>query len=111
MNEFATHQHIITVAENEKKTKKGDGINAVLVLMKDLRDFQEKVDSCLDAQDIEDYRQKIASFDEMLDSMYETLLEIASGGISSIRERNRNHDGSARPEIPMMNTNQVQRLP
>ena len=78
--------------------------------MKDLRDFQDKVDSCLDAQDIEEHRQKISTFDEMLDSMYETLLEIASGGISSIRERNRSQAQQDGQQIPMMNTNQVQRI-
>ena len=108
MSEYPTHQHIITVAENEKKSKNGDGINAVLVLMKDLRDFQEKVDSCLEAQAIAENKQKIAQFDAMLDQMYQTLLQIASGGITSIRERNR---APVEQAAPMIDTNQVQRIP
>ena len=70
-----------------KKDKKGDGVNAVLVLMKEIRDFQDKIDACLEAQAIAENREKIAEFDRLIDKMYASLLDIASGGIKSVRKQ------------------------
>lgn len=84
---YDKHQNILNFAESKKS--KGDGINAVLTLMKDVRDFQDKIDACIEAQAIEENKQKIEKFDEILDQMYATLLEIAEGGIKSVRQRNR----------------------
>ena len=69
----------------EKSKGKGDGINAALVLLKDLRDFQDKVESCIEAQDITEYKGKVETFNAELDKMYEVLLEIARGGMHSNR--------------------------
>ena len=69
----------------DKKSKKGDGINAALKLMQDLRDFQGKVDTCVEAQMISENKAKIEQFNAYVDKMYNTLLEIASGGIRAIR--------------------------
>jgi len=80
-------KRVIEAAEGKKEKKGDDGINAVLVLMKDMRDFQEKVDTCLEAQSVPENRAKIQQFDTMLDKMYESLLDIAGGGIRSVRKR------------------------
>jgi len=82
---MSENNDLILLAE-DKKSKKGDGVNAVLVLMKDLRDFQDKVDTCLEAQAIAENKAKIAKFYTYLDKMYQDLLEIASGGIRKKRE-------------------------
>lgn len=99
MKDFFSKDNILIQAssdddggQDKKKSKKGDGINAVLVLMKELRDFQDRVEACLEAQDIEDIAAKIRSFDTHLDEMYGTLLDIASNGIKSVR-RNRSGEG------------------
>ena len=80
----------------DKVKTKGDGINAALVLLKDLRDFQDKVETCIEAQDIEEYKQKIEVFNNKLDEMYEILLDIARGGMHA----NRSKDGVTSQPAP-----------
>jgi len=73
-----------TIRKDKKditKSKKGDGINASLVLMRQVRDFQDQIQDCIDAQDIDDNKKRIAEFDDYIGKMYETLLDIARGGI------------------------------
>ena len=70
-----------------KSKKKGDGINAVLTLLKELRDFQDRVTECSEAQEITDNKSKVDQFNEYLDSMAETLLDIAKGAIVRGREK------------------------
>ena len=71
----------------EKTVKKDDGINDVLALLKDLRSFQSSVNTCLEAQTNLENRQRIERHKENLDSMYQDLIEIASGGVRDIRKR------------------------
>lgn len=82
---------LILVASDEggkEKKKKGDGVNAVLTLMKDMRDFQEKVESCIESQDIDENKQKVVEFNTHIENMYEVLLDIARGGIKRDRAVN-----------------------
>jgi hypothetical protein len=78
--------NIITIASENGKRKKGGGTNAILTLMKELGDFQEKVEVCIDAQDISDRREKLGIFYDKLDEIAEVLLEMASEGIKSKRK-------------------------
>jgi len=78
--------NIIAIASENGKRKKGGGTNAVLTLMKELGDFQEKVQTCIDAQDITDSSQKLEIFYDKLDEMAEVLLEMAATGIKSKRK-------------------------
>ena len=78
--------NIICIAGENDKKKKGGGTNAVLALMKDLGDFQEKVQTCMDAQDLEDRRSKLELFYDKLDEMAEVLLAMAADGIKSKRD-------------------------
>lgn len=91
--------NMILVAADDKKDKKakGDGIDAVLTLMKSLRSFQEEVETCIDAQGMTENKDKIQAFDKPLDEMYEVLIEIASGGIRNIRK---NRNGEDVVEVP-----------
>ena len=88
MPKYELNQNIIRLSSDDKKKKNG-GINAVLALMRETLEFQEKVDLCMEEQQLEPNRQKIAEFDAMLDTMYDALLGIASGGVQSVRERTR----------------------
>ena len=72
---------------SEKTVKKDDGINAILVFLKDLRDFQDKLNTCLEAQTNVENRQRIERHADGLSSMYKDLIEIASGGVRDIRKR------------------------
>ena len=71
----------IIVMSQDKKGKKGDGVNAVLVLMKEIREFQDKVDDAMESQTNPENAKKISAFNDMIEKMYEGLLEIASQGI------------------------------
>jgi len=78
--------NIISIAGENGKSKKGGGTNAVLALMKELGDFQDKVQTCIDAQDLGDMSQKLEVFYDKLDEMAEVLLEMAATGIKSKRK-------------------------
>jgi hypothetical protein len=78
--------NIITIASEGGKRKKGGGTNAVLTLMKELGDFQDKVQTCIDAQDLADRRANLEVFYDKLDEMAEVLLEMAADGIKSKRK-------------------------
>jgi len=80
--------HILVIAEDEGskvKKKKGDGINAVLTLMKEMRDFQDRVEECIESQDLAEHKAKIQDFNNYVESMYEVLLDIAKGGLRKER--------------------------
>jgi len=92
---------ISIAAENSNgKSKKGGGTNAVLTLMKELADFQDKVQSCIDAQDISDRKKDLGFFYDKLDEMAEVLLEMAADGIKSKRQiENRESEGDVEEPI------------
>lgn len=77
----------IFVTATDNKAKKGDGINSVLVLMKDVRDFQEKIESCAEAQAIAENKAKIEEFQSYVEDMYEVLLGMASEGVRVVRQK------------------------
>jgi hypothetical protein len=94
------NNNIITIASDNSKKKKGGGTNAVLVLLKDLGDFQDKVQACIEAQDIEQQRSKVEAFYDQLDNMAQTLLDMAGNGIRSRRNPQLGMDAvDERPEI------------
>jgi len=80
------NSNIITIAGSESKKKKGAGTSAVLTLMKELGDFQDKVQTCIDAQDLADRKQQLEVFYDKLDEMAEVLLAMAADGIKSKRQ-------------------------
>ena len=65
----------------KEKSKTTSGINATLVLMKEMIDFQSKINKCVESQDIGEYKETISAFNSDIEKMYSKLLEIASGGI------------------------------
>ena len=80
MKEF--HEMIIL---GEKQKKKGGSLAAVLKLITDLTDFEEKIEVCADAQEMSQNKQKIKEFTQDIDKMYKVLLGMAQGGIKSLR--------------------------
>lgn len=84
--------------------KKGNGTGEVLNLMKEVMDFQGKIDAAAEAQTDPSQRAAIEGFSEDIASMYEKLLEMAKGGIRSVRrsvEKDTEviEDGDVGPEI------------
>jgi predicted nucleic acid-binding Zn-ribbon protein len=78
---------MIVLGESDKKDKKGDGINAVLKLMQEIRDLQDKIDTAKEAQSIIEHKTKIEEFDVYVEKMYKTLLDLASQGIALMRNK------------------------
>jgi len=76
---------MIVLAE-DKKPKKNSGVAAVLGLMKDLLDFQDKVNACAEAQISPESQQVVGSFNDQLVKMYKSLGKIAEGAIYEMKE-------------------------
>lgn len=102
MDFFSDDNVLITTAAS----KKGGGTNAVLGLLQDLIAFQDKVASASDAQDISENKEKLENYQSRLDEMYTDLLEMAKGGVRSIRKE------KEMEKTPiMLNDNTIQSLP
>jgi len=69
----------------EKVKKKGGSMASIFKLIENLLDFEEKIQDCVDSQEMAENKQKIESFLAEIDKMYDVLFEMARGGISSIR--------------------------
>ena len=104
---MSSKQDNIFILASEKATKKGTGINAILGLLKDFVDFQDKLCVAMEAQDIAENRQKLEAFCGKMEEMYEELLNMARGGVRSVRK-----PMQQAPRNPvMLNDNTIQRLP
>jgi predicted RNA polymerase sigma factor len=77
---------IIRLADDDKKKKKGDGVSAAIGLLQELRGFTEKVDACIEAQDISDNKKAIEGPAKCLEELYHALLKIAESGIRAINK-------------------------
>ena len=91
--------------EKTKKVKKGGGVAAILGLAKDLMDFQDKVNTCCESQDMTEIKNKIESHAEALAKMYEDLLDIAKTGVKAIRE-----NANPNPSIDLMSDETVEQM-
>jgi len=87
MNFFSENNILRTADSESRRGKKGDGINAILGLLQELRNVQDKIDACADAQDLTENKQAIEAISEAINEHSEKLLEIVSGGIRSIRNK------------------------
>lgn len=86
MNFFSKDNILILAADEGKKAKKGEGVNAILGLCQELNRFIDKIEACAEAQDITENKQKVEALGEELTKHYEGLIDIAKGGIRSIRK-------------------------
>lgn len=86
MNKYASQfNELILMAEKSKK--KGGSMAAVFKLIQELLDFEDKLQECINAQEMTQNKQKIESFMSEIDKMYDVLFQMARGGISSIRDQ------------------------
>jgi len=103
--EFSDNNVLILTAAD--KGKKGGGVNAILSLLQELIAFQDKVSSAVDAQDLGENKRKLEEFQTRLDEMYGSLLEMAKGGVRSLRQEPKQEN---KPQFTM-NDNSIQKLP
>ena len=86
MKKYASQfNELIVMAEKAKK--KGGSMAAVFKLIQELLDFEEKIQECMNAQEMSENRRRIESFMGDIDKMYDNLFEMARGGISNIRDQ------------------------
>lgn len=71
----------------EKKKKKGGSLSAVTGLMSSLEALQVEIEDVKDSLEDAHVIDSLKSFDEHIDAMYETLLNITRDAIKSIRKR------------------------
>ena len=81
------YNDIFVKAEVGKEGKKGEGMKAILVLLKDISDFQTKIEQCIEAQEISENRDAIEEFDSYIDEMCVKLLDMVREGMRSMRNR------------------------
>ena len=74
---------LIVLAESKKKS--GGSLNAILKLIQDLTDFEEKIQDCVNSQEMSQNKEKIESFLASIDKMYESLIGMVQVGIKSLR--------------------------
>lgn len=97
--DFFSKDNILITADSEsRKGKKGDGVNAILGLLQELRNVQDKVQAAADAQDITENKQAIEAVADSIDEHSEKLLDLVRGGIRSIRAKDPS-TGIEGPEI------------
>lgn len=93
------------------KASKGNGVNAVLGLLQDLIKFQDRVDSTIESQDIAENKQKLEQFQSRLNESYNSLLEMAKGGVQSVRRDSIEKEPDRQKNPIMVNDNTIQQLP
>ena len=84
--DFFSNDKILAYAEADeakKKGKKGDGINSILGLIQELRNFMEKVDAAAEAQDIAENKSAVEAINNSLRENSKKLLDIVAGGLTS----------------------------
>lgn len=74
MDFFSKDNILVLAADDGKKAKKGGGINAILALLQEFNYLFDKIDSCAEAQDITENKQKVEQVGEELVKQFETLL-------------------------------------
>jgi len=76
---------MIVLAE-DKRAKKGNGINSILKFMSETIDFNDKLNACIESQDMAENKAILEKYSQMIEELYTGLSGIASGGIKSLKE-------------------------
>ena len=112
MRDMMNKQFNELIVLGEKARKRGGSMAAVFKLIEELLDFEEKIQACMDAQEMTENKSKIESFMSEIDNMYDVLFEMARGGISEIRnERSlgvRDEEAGVGPSTEMEETIEVE---
>lgn len=100
---FSDNNVLVATASGNKKS----GVNAILSLLQDLIAFQDKVGNAVEAQEISENKKKLEDFQDRLGEMYDCLLDMAKGGVRSVRQVSPQKDQSP----VMLNDNTIEKLP
>jgi hypothetical protein len=103
--DYVFDNSLMVLAATNKKNGNLVGTNAILSLLQDLLSFKEKVESTADAQENPEAKAKVEEYNERLNEMYNALLELAKGGIKTIRQRQDTGDDI------LMHSDTIERLP
>lgn len=92
---------IVRVAadDDKKKKGKGDGVAAAIGLLQELRGFMEKVEACVEAQDIAENKASIEEPAKSLEALYNALIKIAQSGIRSMGTPSVGSDEASAPAV------------
>ena len=71
----------------EKAKKKGGSLRAIFKLIQDLLEFEDKIVECSEAQEMGENRERIEALKVETGEMYNTLFEMAQGGVDSYRNK------------------------
>ena len=99
-------QDNILILTAAKAPAKGGGINAILGLLQDMIAFMDKVATTAESQDLGDNKQKLEKLHQQLAESYGSLLEMAKGGVKSIRQPVQQNE-----QPVMMGNNTIEQLP
>jgi len=87
------------VFAEDKTSKKGNGVNAVLKFMSDTIAFNDKLKACIEAQDDPQAKLELAKYTAMIEDLYSTLSTAASDGIRSFKDEKVEHGETIKDEV------------
>lgn len=70
-----------------KDKKKGGSLGSIFKLIQDLLEFEDKIVECADAQEMGENKERIEALKAETGEMYNTLFEMAQGGVDSYRNK------------------------
>ena len=71
----------------DKTSKKGNGVNAILKFMSDTIAFNDKLTACIEAQEDPEAKLELAKYTKDIEDLYSTLSSAASTGIRSFKDQ------------------------
>ncbi|TRZ80206.1 hypothetical protein D4R86_04715 [bacterium] len=77
---------LIVLAKDGGK-KKGGSLGAIFKLIQDLLEFEDKIVECSEAQEMGENKERIEALKAETGEMYNTLFEMAQGGVDSYRTK------------------------
>ena len=97
-------QHI-----KKKEKTKNDGMKEIFSLMQEMKDFQSQLEKCAEAQEVDDVRNKILSFDTEIVKMFDVLVDITKQSIRREKEQivTRDNEENADLEQPSYNLSNI----
>ena len=78
------NEMIILAKDNKKK---GGSLAAIFKLIEELLEFEDKIVECAEAQEMGENKERIEALKTETGKMYDTLFEMAQGGVESYRTR------------------------
>ena len=77
---------LIVLAKDGGK-KKGGSLGAIFKLIQDVLEFEDKIVECSEAQEMGENKERIEALKAETGEMYDTLFEMAKGGVDSYRTK------------------------